>query len=162
VAIGATDHVDEFVLSFEVGAIKPDAAIFETTLGRLGVEPAACRDGRRQRRGRRRRPARSAAGFILVDPLPTSQRTDGLTSAPNRLRHHAVGSNVAAMPEERIRPPRWLKPINKVLMVLLRLGVPISRAEAPVVLTVPRPQRPGRPRLDADHADAYRRRTFTS
>ena len=41
------------------------------------------------------------------------------------------------MPEERIRPPRWLKPLNKVLMVLLRLGVPISRAEAPVVLTVP-------------------------
>jgi hypothetical protein len=27
--------------------------------------------------------------------------------------------------------------MNKVLMVLLRLGVPISRAEAPVVLTVP-------------------------
>ncbi|MDT5236506.1 MAG: hypothetical protein QOF47_2493 [Mycobacterium sp.] len=41
------------------------------------------------------------------------------------------------MPNERVRPPGWLKPMNKVLMVLLRLGVPISRAEAPVVLTVP-------------------------
>ena len=49
------------------------------------------------------------------------------------------------MPEERIRPPRWLKPLNKVLMVLLRLGVPISRAEAPVVLTVPG-RTTGRPR----------------
>jgi hypothetical protein len=38
------------------------------------------------------------------------------------------------MPAERIRPPGWLKPMNKVLMVLLRLGVPISRAEARPVL----------------------------
>ncbi|MDT5208340.1 MAG: hypothetical protein QOF67_755 [Mycobacterium sp.] len=49
------------------------------------------------------------------------------------------------MPEERIRPPKWLKPMNKVLMVLLRLGVPISRAEAPVVLTVPG-RKSGKPR----------------
>ena len=42
------------------------------------------------------------------------------------------------MPDgERIRPPRWLKPVNKVFMVMLRLGVPISRVESPVVLTVP-------------------------
>jgi deazaflavin-dependent oxidoreductase (nitroreductase family) len=34
------------------------------------------------------------------------------------------------------RAPRWLKPMNKVLMVMLRLGLPISRHEAPVVLTV--------------------------
>jgi deazaflavin-dependent oxidoreductase (nitroreductase family) len=37
---------------------------------------------------------------------------------------------------ERIRPPRWLKPLNKVFMVMLRLGLPISRGESPVVLTV--------------------------
>ena len=50
------------------------------------------------------------------------------------------------MPEgERIRPPRWLKPVNKVFMVLLRLGVPISRVESPVVLTVPG-RKTGRPR----------------
>jgi HAD superfamily hydrolase (TIGR01509 family) len=80
VSIGAADHVDEFVLSFEVGAIKPDAAIFETTLGRLGVEPAHAvmvgdsdeADGGAGAIG---------CGFILVDPLPTSQRPDGLASA---------------------------------------------------------------------------------
>ena len=37
---------------------------------------------------------------------------------------------------ERIRPPLILKPMNKVLIALLRMGVPISRHEAPVVLTV--------------------------
>jgi HAD superfamily hydrolase (TIGR01509 family) len=79
-AIGATDHVDEFVLSFEVGAIKPDAAIFDAALTRLGVQPARAvmvgdsdeADGGARALG---------CGFILVDPLPTSQRTDGLTSA---------------------------------------------------------------------------------
>jgi deazaflavin-dependent oxidoreductase (nitroreductase family) len=38
---------------------------------------------------------------------------------------------------DRVAPPRWLKPMNRVLMVLLRLGLPISRHEAPVVLTAP-------------------------
>jgi HAD superfamily hydrolase (TIGR01509 family) len=80
VAIGAADDVDEFVLSFEVGAIKPDAAIFETALDRLGVDAAHAvmvgdsdeADGGARAVG---------CGFILVDPLPTAQRTDGLTSA---------------------------------------------------------------------------------
>ncbi len=78
--IGAFDDVDEFVLSFEVGAIKPDAAIFETALRRLGVEPARAvmvgdsdeADGGARRVG---------CGFILVDPLPTTERPDGLRSA---------------------------------------------------------------------------------
>src|SRR6185436_13992949 len=35
-SIGA--QVDEFVLSFEVGAVKPDPAIFSTALQRLGVQ----------------------------------------------------------------------------------------------------------------------------
>ena len=64
VAIGAADYVDEFVLSFEVGAIKPDAAIFETALTRLERPARARRDGRRQRRGRRRRPR----GRLRVHP----------------------------------------------------------------------------------------------
>jgi deazaflavin-dependent oxidoreductase (nitroreductase family) len=38
---------------------------------------------------------------------------------------------------ERVAPPRWLKPLNKVFMVVLRLGLPISRVESPVILTVP-------------------------
>jgi deazaflavin-dependent oxidoreductase (nitroreductase family) len=46
---------------------------------------------------------------------------------------------------DRVHPPRWLKPLNKVFMVLLRLGVPISRVEKPVVLTVPG-RKTGRPR----------------
>ena len=79
-AIGATEYVDEFVLSFEVGAVKPDAAIFETALDRLGVDAANAvmvgdsdeADGGARAVG---------CGFILVDPLPTSKRTDGLTSA---------------------------------------------------------------------------------
>ena len=46
---------------------------------------------------------------------------------------------------ERIRPPRWLKAANKVFMLLLRLGVGVSRVESPVVLTVPG-RKTGRPR----------------
>ncbi len=45
----------------------------------------------------------------------------------------------------RVRPPRWLGPVNKVLMVMLRLGLPISRVESPVVLTVPG-RKTGKPR----------------
>jgi HAD superfamily hydrolase (TIGR01509 family) len=79
-ANGVADYVDEVVLSFEVGAIKPDAAIFETALARLGVEAAHAvmvgdsdeADGGARAVG---------CGFILVDPLPTTQRTDGLISA---------------------------------------------------------------------------------
>ncbi len=46
---------------------------------------------------------------------------------------------------ERIRPPRWLRPVNKVLIVMLRLSLPISRVESPVVLTVPG-RKTGKPR----------------
>ncbi len=46
---------------------------------------------------------------------------------------------------ERVRPPRWLKPVNKVLMLMLRLGLPISRVEKPMVLTVPG-RKTGKPR----------------
>lgn len=46
---------------------------------------------------------------------------------------------------DRVAPPRWLKHANKVVMALLRLGLPISRHESPVVLTVPG-RNTGRPR----------------
>ena len=46
---------------------------------------------------------------------------------------------------ERVRPPRWLKPVNKVLILMLRLGLPISRVEKPMVLTVPG-RKTGKPR----------------
>jgi HAD superfamily hydrolase (TIGR01509 family) len=79
-AIGATDYVDEFVLSFEVGSIKPDAAIFEAALTRLSVEAAHAvmvgdsdeADGGAREIG---------CGFLLVDPLPTTERPGGLRSA---------------------------------------------------------------------------------
>ena len=77
-AIGA--HADEFVLSFEVGAIKPDAAIFETALTRLGVaadDAVMIGDSDEADGGARA----IGCGFVLVDPLPTAQRTDGLRSA---------------------------------------------------------------------------------
>ena len=78
--IGVGGEVDEFVLSFEVGAVKPDPAIFATALDRMGVPADRAlmvgdsdeADGGARALG---------CGFALVDPLPTSQRTDGLIAA---------------------------------------------------------------------------------
>ena len=39
--------------------------------------------------------------------------------------------------DTHIRPPWWLKPLNKLFMAVMRLGLPISGKEAPMVLTVP-------------------------
>lgn len=79
-AIGAAGDVDEFVLSFEVGAIKPDAEIFETALKRLGVaaERAVMIGDSDEADGGARA---LGCGFVLVDPLPTGQRPDGLRNA---------------------------------------------------------------------------------
>ena len=71
---------DEFLLSFEVGAVKPDPVIFQTALDRLGVAAADTvmvgdsdeADGAARELG---------CGFVLVDPLPTAQRPDGLRTA---------------------------------------------------------------------------------
>jgi deazaflavin-dependent oxidoreductase (nitroreductase family) len=41
------------------------------------------------------------------------------------------------MADANIKPPFWLKPMNKVFMVMLRLGLPISGKEGPLILTVP-------------------------
>lgn len=79
-AIGAADNVDEFVLSFEVGAVKPDAAIFEAALSRLGVSAqhaVMIGDSDEADGGARE----IGCGFVLVDPLPTAERTNGLRSA---------------------------------------------------------------------------------
>lgn len=77
-AIGAA--VDEFVLSFEVGAVKPDPAIFTAALNRLAVAAAdtlMVGDSEDADGGAR------AVGcqFALVDPLPTAERPDGLVAA---------------------------------------------------------------------------------
>jgi HAD superfamily hydrolase (TIGR01509 family) len=79
-ALGAAGDVDEFVLSFEVGAVKPNPEIFQTALARLGVDAADAlmvgdseeADGGAKAVGCR---------FALVDPLPTEQRPDGLIAA---------------------------------------------------------------------------------
>ncbi|MGE2733748.1 HAD family hydrolase [Mycolicibacterium vaccae] len=85
-ALGVIDAVDEFVLSFEVGAVKPDPAIFQVALDRLGVPAAQAlmvgdsdeADGGARAVGCR---------FALVDPLPTAQRPRGLLAA---LSSHGV------------------------------------------------------------------------
>ncbi len=71
---------DEFVLSFEVGAAKPDRRIFDAALARLGVDAADTimvgdseeNDGAAREVG---------CGFILVDPLPVAERPAGLLDA---------------------------------------------------------------------------------
>jgi deazaflavin-dependent oxidoreductase (nitroreductase family) len=40
------------------------------------------------------------------------------------------------MPEERIRPPWWLKPFNKVVIASTKLRLPIFGKEGPLILTV--------------------------
>ena len=70
-------HADDFVLSFEVGAVKPDPRIFEVALGRLGVAPEEAimvgdseeNDGAARALG---------CDFVLVDPLPVDERPTGL------------------------------------------------------------------------------------
>jgi len=70
-------------LSFEVGAVKPSPAIFETALTRLGVaaEDAVMVGDSEEADGGARA---LGCGFLLVDPLPTSERPDGMRSALTR------------------------------------------------------------------------------
>ena len=85
-AIGVADDVDEFVLSFEVGAVKPQPEIFHTALSRLGVDASEALmvgDSEEADGGARA----VGCAFALVDPLPTHQRPDGLVEA---LREHGV------------------------------------------------------------------------
>jgi HAD superfamily hydrolase (TIGR01549 family) len=77
---------DEYVLSFEVGAIKPDPAIFRIALQRLGVDPADALmvgDSEEADGGARA----VGCAFALVDPLPTAERPGGLLRA---LREHGI------------------------------------------------------------------------
>jgi HAD superfamily hydrolase (TIGR01509 family) len=78
--IGADKNVDEFVLSFEVGATKPDPQIFGTALSRLNVpadEAVMVGDSDEADGGARALGCR----FLLVDPLPTTERRTGLRDA---------------------------------------------------------------------------------
>ncbi|MER7772846.1 HAD-IA family hydrolase [Kitasatospora sp. NPDC096140] len=76
-AHGLDDLVDTYVLSYEIGAQKPDPVIFETACARLGLAPAdvlmvgddrVC-DGGATALG---------CGFHAVDHLPVDRRPDAL------------------------------------------------------------------------------------
>lgn len=85
-AHGWEREVALYALSFEIGAMKPDPRIFEWTLERLGVaaEAALMVGDSRENDG-----GATALGcrFAWVDPLPTTDRLDGLRSA---LREHGL------------------------------------------------------------------------
>lgn len=78
--LGVEHLVDAFVLSFEVGAIKPDPKIFEHALAALGSEPERTlmigdseeADGAARKVG---------CAFALVEPVPLAERPDGLRNA---------------------------------------------------------------------------------
>lgn len=76
----AAAEVDEFVLSFEVGAAKPDTRIFTTALERLGVraDQALMIGDSEENDGAARE---LGCSFALVDPLPISRRPTGLIDA---------------------------------------------------------------------------------
>ena len=79
-------EVDEFVLSFEVGAAKPDPRIFTEALARLDVpaEQALMIGDSEENDGAARE---LGCSFALVDPLPIANRPTGLIDA---LRDHGV------------------------------------------------------------------------
>lgn len=80
VLTAAGAHPDEYVLSFEVGAAKPDPRIFEAALAKLDVSASEAlmvgdsveNDGAAREVG---------CSFALVDPLPVAQRPTGLVDA---------------------------------------------------------------------------------
>lgn len=78
--------VDEFILSFEVGAVKPEPEIFSAAIERLGVsaeETLMVGDSEEADGGARA----LGCAFALVEPLPTAERPDALLGA---LRAHNV------------------------------------------------------------------------
>ncbi|MCW1957133.1 MAG: HAD-IA family hydrolase [Mycobacterium sp.] len=76
----ASVYPDDYILSFELGAAKPDLRIFEAALAQLGVDAADTlmvgdseeNDGAARTLG---------CSFALVDPLPIAQRPVGLIDA---------------------------------------------------------------------------------
>ena len=80
-------EADEYLLSYEVGAAKPDPRIFAAALKALGADPAHTlmvgdseeNDGAARALG---------CAFALVEPLPLAQRPTGLIDA---LRGAGVG-----------------------------------------------------------------------
>lgn len=86
VLVPAGARADEYVLSYEVGAAKPDLRIFSAALSLLGVDASETlmvgdsveNDGAARLLG---------CSFALVEPLPIAKRPAGLIEA---LREHGV------------------------------------------------------------------------
>jgi HAD superfamily hydrolase (TIGR01509 family) len=76
----AAAEVDEYVLSFELGAAKPDLRIFTAALARLGVraDEALMIGDSEENDGAARE---LGCDFALVDPLPIVERPTGLIDA---------------------------------------------------------------------------------
>jgi histidinol phosphatase-like enzyme len=79
-AVLAAAEVDEYVLSFELGAAKPDPRIFTSALARLGVraDEALMIGDSEENDGAARE---LGCDFALVDPLPVGDRPTGLIDA---------------------------------------------------------------------------------
>lgn len=79
-ALGVFECVSEFVLSYEVGFVKPQPEIFRHAVNKLGVDPTRTlmvgdseeADGAARAIG---------CAFALVDPVPTWERPDALVRA---------------------------------------------------------------------------------
>ncbi|RKT52213.1 HAD family hydrolase [Saccharothrix australiensis] len=83
---GVEGLVDEFVLSYEVGSVKPDPAVFRVACERLGVEPAEALmvgDSEEADGGA----AAIGCRVAIVPPLETAERPDALLRV---LREHGV------------------------------------------------------------------------
>lgn len=77
---GIAGLVDEFVLSYVEGVVKPDAKIFRTACERIGVEPAAALmigDSAEADGGA----AALGSAVEIVPPLPITERPDALLAA---------------------------------------------------------------------------------
>jgi HAD superfamily hydrolase (TIGR01509 family) len=77
---GAADLVDEVVMSYQEGVIKPDPEIFRIACERIGVEPEHALmigDSEEADGGA----AAIGCQVAIVEPLPTAQRPDALLGA---------------------------------------------------------------------------------
>lgn len=83
-AHGVADLVDEFVLSYVEGVVKPDPKIFTLACQRLGVAPERALmigDSPENDGGG----AAIGCATVIVDPLPIAQRPDALRQAVSEL-----------------------------------------------------------------------------
>lgn len=78
--VGVASLVDEFVLSYVEGSMKPDAKIFRIACDRLGLDPAdtlMIGDSEEADGGA----AALGAEVRIIEPLPPAQRPDSLLTA---------------------------------------------------------------------------------